>query len=86
MYDALYEVAGRLTQSERAGDLTVEARRRRHGLVVTEGLWTGDKWTDVFEPVRRRGIFKRSWHELQSVPEAASKIGRFLDERPDLAD
>jgi hypothetical protein len=52
---------------------------------VIEGLWVGDNWTDVFEPIRKHRPFSRVWTEVQSVHGAASNIGQFVRERPDLA-
>lgn len=83
-WDAMCQVADRLDQRAHAQDLLVYARRKRSLLFVTEGLWVGDKWTDVFEPVRRRPHLLRIWRELQPVQDASSKIGGFLRERPDL--
>jgi hypothetical protein len=86
-WDAMCGFADRSNRSGRAGELEVVALRRRHWLiVVAEGLWVGDKWTDVFEPVRRRVAFRDRWTDLQSVAVAASKIGDFVDSRPDLDD
>lgn len=86
-WDAMCEFADRLNRSGRARELEVVALRRRQWLVVvTEGLWVGDKWTDVFEPVRRRVALSDRWTDLQSVDAAASKIGDFVDSRPDLDD
>ena len=84
-WDAMCEFADRVNRSGRAAELEVVALRRRQWLfVITEGLWVGDKWTDVFEPIRRRSALSDTWAELQSVEAAAAKIGQFLDERPDL--
>ncbi len=83
---AIYEVAERLNR--RVGDSTLEVRpvRRRSFLrwTVTEGIAVIDNWTDVFEPVRRRRIMRREWEGVQPLQEAASKIGTFLRDRPDL--
>ncbi len=53
-------------------------------LTVTEGLYFGNLWTDGFEPVRVRRFFTRRWREIQPVAEAASKVGEFIRQRPDL--
>jgi hypothetical protein len=84
-WDAMWTFAERAMLSGRNADLTVVAERRRQLFTVTEGIAAGNMWTDVFEPVRRRTVFTKTWRELQSVPDAAAKIGQFLDERPDLA-
>lgn len=85
MWDAMCEVAARLDQRAQDQNLTVVAKRRWSLLFITEGLWVGDNWTDVFEPVRRRPHFVFGlWRELQTVHEASSAIGTFLRERPDL--
>lgn len=66
--------------------LEVMALRRSTGLVtVTEGLFVGDNWTDVFEPVRRRRYRSKTCTEIQSVEEAERGIEIFLRERPDQA-
>jgi hypothetical protein len=84
---AMYNVAERLTARYCEADtLRVFARRYRRLTVVVEGLLVWDKWTDVFEPVRKRRIFSNRWTEIQPVNEAASKIGAFLQERPDQAE
>lgn len=79
------EVAKRLTVRARAQGLVVVAKRKHSLLFVSEGLWVGDKWTDVFEAVRRRPhLLMRLWQNLQSVQEASANVGKFLRERPDL--
>jgi hypothetical protein len=83
-WDAVCDAAEHLNLSATEQALEVVATRKRSILFVTEGLWVGDKWTDVFEAVRRRPHVGRGWRELQSVQEASSRIGRFLRERPDL--
>jgi hypothetical protein len=83
-WDAVCDAAKHLNLRAREQALEVVATRKRSILFVTEGLWVGDKWTDVFEAVRRRPHVGRGWRELQSVQEASSRIGRFLRERPDL--
>jgi hypothetical protein len=83
---AMYTVAERMT--DKYGDesgLTVHAVRRRTLWSVVEGLWVGDNWTDVFEPVRARRRFGHVWTEVQPVAAAAASIGDFIRERPDLA-
>jgi hypothetical protein len=84
-WDAMCEFADRINASGRAAELTVQADRQRRWLItVVEGLWVGDLWTDVFEPVRARTILSDHWSEQQSFEEAAAKIGDFLLRRPDL--
>lgn len=79
------EFADRVNATDRGADLEVQAYRKRQWLItVVEGIWVGNKWTDVFEPVRRRSIFRDQWIELQPVEVAAAKIGNFLKRRPDL--
>ncbi len=87
VWDAAWSVAERLNRRSSAVGLEVSACRRRswRRLQVVEGLWCGDNWTDVFEPFRVRRMFTSRWRDLQSVPSAASNIGTFLRERPDLA-
>jgi hypothetical protein len=84
---AIYEVADRLNQSIGDSTLEVRASRRRSFLSwsVTEGIEVMDNWTDVFEPVRRRRLMSSKWQEIQLVEQAASNIGSFLRDRPDLA-
>jgi hypothetical protein len=82
----MYNVAERLRSQYCEGTtLTVQAVRQRKPLSLVEGLWVGDNWTDVFEPVRKRRPFSHVWTEVQSVQGAASNIGQFVRERPDLA-
>jgi hypothetical protein len=84
-WDAMCEFADRCDASGRSAELEVVAYRRRRWLVtVVEGLWVGDLWTDVFEPVRTRSVFGGQWTERQSVEQAAAKIDEFLRSRPDL--
>lgn len=83
---AIYDVAKRLNDRVEGSTPEVEPVRRRSLLywTVTEGIAVRDNWTDVFEPVRRRRIFGKKWKDVQPVQEAASKVGGFLRERPDL--
>jgi len=82
VWDALDTTAERLAKLT-TGTLVVRAFRSRPlSLRVTEGLEVADNWTDLKEPVRWR--WSREWHELQPVQTAASKVGAFLRERPDL--
>lgn len=86
-WDALCEFADRVNGSRRGADLEVQACQKRQWLItVVEGIWVGNKRTDVFEPVRRRSVFSDHWIGLQSVEVAAAKIGDFLDRRPDLGE
>jgi hypothetical protein len=84
---AMVDVTQRLDGRDPETMLVIRAARRRSLLrrSVTEGLEAVDKWTDLFEPVRRRRMFGRVWRELQPVQQAASHVGSFLRERPDLA-
>jgi hypothetical protein len=84
---AIYEVADRLNRGVSDSTLEVRAARRRSLLQwrVTEGIEVTDKWTDVFEPVRRRRLVSSKWQAIQPVQQAASNVGSFLRDRPDLA-
>jgi len=84
---AIYEAAERLNQRVGDSSLEVRASRRRSFLLwtVTEGIEVTDNWTDVLEPVRRRRLMSSKWHEIQPVQQAASNVGSFLRDRPDLA-
>ena len=85
-WDAMVTVAERLNRE--AGGLTshVRASRQRSWLTltVTEGLEVADNWTEAFEAVRKRRLPRGAWTEIQPVAQAASTVGRFLRERPDL--
>ena len=83
---AIYDVATRLNERAESATLQVRAARRRSVLqwTVEEGIEVVDNWTDVFEPVRRRRLFGRDWQEVQPVQQAASSVGAFLRDRPDL--
>ncbi len=87
IWDALERAADRLTHKAGKVGFAVVSRRRKSlfGWRVVEGLWLGDDWTDVFEPVRWRRLLGDEWLDLQSVREAASNIEGFLRERPDLS-
>lgn len=86
-WDAMCEFAERINASGRCAELEVRTARKHQWVVtVVEGIWVGDRWTDVFEPVRRRTIFSDRWTELQPVELAAAKVGDFLNRRPDLGD
>ncbi len=87
IWAALYDVADRLNRRTSGSTLEVRAARRRSLLrwTVVEGLEVIDNWTDVFEPVRSRRLLGTAWTEIQPVQQAASKVGAFLRERPDLA-
>ena len=84
---AIHEVANRLNAGVGDSTLEVRASRRRSflGWSVTQGIEVTDNWTDVFEPVRRRRLMSSKWQEIQPVEQAASNIGSFLRDRPDLA-
>jgi len=86
VWDAMYEFAMRTEERAMKAGLTVMAIRKRHlgSWSVVEGLWIGDNWSEVFEPVRRRRFFSKDWIEIQPVQTAASAIGYFLRHRPDL--
>ena len=79
--------AQQLSDAYCEGDtLKVIAERRSTGmLTVSEGLAVGDRWTDGFEPVRKRRIYGGPWTEVQTVEEAVARIEAFLRERPDQA-
>lgn len=83
---AIREAAARLNERATGTTLEVKAARRRslRRWRVVEGLAVVDNWTDVFEPVRERRPFMSSWREVQPLEEAASKVGWFLRERPDI--
>jgi hypothetical protein len=83
---AIFTVAERMTERYDTA-LTIRAARRRSllGWNVTDGLEVVDNWTRVFEPVRTRSLLGRTWNEVQPVQEAASKVGTFIRDRPDLA-
>lgn len=87
VWAALFDVADRLNRRVSGSTLEVRAARRRSFLrwTVVEGLEVTDNWTDVFEPVRTRRLLQSEWTEVQPVQQAASKVGAFLRERPDLA-
>jgi hypothetical protein len=85
-WDAISTVAERLNARTEGTTLEVRAKRRRIGRRVVEGIEVVDRWTNVWEPVRERPAWARNrWREVQPVQTAASKIGTFLRERPDLA-
>jgi hypothetical protein len=85
-WDNMVRVADRMTRRYADSGLVTRARRQRSivSWTTTDGLQTVDNWTNVFEPVRRRRFFGRVWSEVQPLQEAASKVGTFLRERPDL--
>jgi hypothetical protein len=87
IWDAMHTFAERINASGRTGDLEVRPIRRTSlsRFRVVEGLWVGDRQTDVFEAVRVRRLLGRRWRDLQSVSEAAAKIGQFIATRPDLS-
>jgi hypothetical protein len=83
MVDAAARLASLLPEAE---TLEVLPMRQSTGFItVTEGLCCADKWTDVFEPVRKRRYLSKTWTPIQTVEEAAEGIGIFLRERPDQA-
>jgi hypothetical protein len=84
---AICEVADRLNRRVSDSTLEVRAVRRRSSLqwTVTEGIEVVDNWTELFEPVRRRRLMPSTWEEIQPVQQAASNVGSFLRDRPDLA-
>jgi hypothetical protein len=85
-WQSLVAAAERLNRDRAAHTMHVVAERQRSWtmLTVTEGLAVGDKWTDAFEPVRRRKMTGSAWTEVQPVEKAAATVERFLRERPDL--
>lgn len=84
--DAMVTVAERMNDRYPDPTLIIRASRRRSLLrwSVVEGLEVADKWTDVYEPVRKRRMLVGPWEQVQPVQQAASKIGGFMRERPDL--
>ena len=86
VWDAIYTAATKLTRQYPHDTLKIRAVRRRSHLrwVVIEGFAIEDTWTDVFEPVRKRPLLSGRWDEVQPVQLAASNVGRFMRERPDL--
>lgn len=76
--------AEQLDQSGAMNPFEVEALRRRTLLSTVDGLWLGDMWTDVFEPVRRRFHLFGRWRQVQSIDEAEAGLEVFLRLRPDL--
>jgi hypothetical protein len=82
VWDALLEVASRLDRPERSGSLHVGAVRRWSWLRVVEGLAVKGASTDVFWPVRERAWIGFRWREIESVQDAASRVGAFLRQHP----
>ena len=72
--DAVVAVAQRLDVRAAAQGLRVcgALRRSWRQMEVVEGLHFGDRWTDVFEPVRRRRMLGARWYEMQPVADATS--------------
>jgi hypothetical protein len=68
----MYIVAERMTAKY---GRQVKAHTRRRGVWRVQGLATGGL---TFEPVRQRRMFSRDWVELQSVAEAARRMGGLL--------
>jgi hypothetical protein len=87
IWDAIYTAAERLAARYPHDTLQIRATRRRSVLrwTVAEGLSVEDDCTDVFEPVRQRRLFGNAWTEVQSVQDAASHVGSFMREHPNLA-
>ena len=85
-WQSIVAAAERLNRDRAAHAMHVVAERQRSWtmLTVTEGLAVGDKWTDAFEPVRRRKMTGSAWTVVQPVEKAAATVERFLRERPDL--
>jgi len=83
---AIWNVADRMNRRYPDSSLSVRPRRRWRLLrwEVVDQLEAGDNWTFVVEPVRKRRPFGGPWKDIQPVAEAASKIGKFIRERPDL--
>lgn len=66
--------------------LKVRANRRSTGLLtVAEGLAAQDNWTDVFELIRKRRVYRTHWTDVQTLEQAAEHLQVFLRERPDQA-
>ena len=64
--------------------LHTQVETRWRGPLRAQGLGVGDLWTDVFEPVRHRLPWSRTWQVRQRPSEAAAKIEWFFANRPDL--
>ena len=86
-WDAMWEIASRLGKSSESATLVVCAARRRslRSWRVVEGIEVVDNWTAVWEPVRWRRLLGTEWHPMESVSTAASNIGWFLRNRPDIS-
>lgn len=82
---ALVETASRLDARLEDNELEVLPLRRRTRHVERDGLFVGNDWIDVFEPVRERQR-GGNWTEVQTVDHAAEEIAAFLRERADRAD
>jgi len=81
---SLARVAASVPLSQPDAAVTVAAERRLRGLHVVDLLTASNSWTDFSEPVRRRWLWSRRWHQLQPVDEAAGHVEWFLRRRPDL--
>jgi hypothetical protein len=83
---AIWTTAEKLGKRYRPNSLTVRGKTRFSFFkwTRTEGIQVVDNWTQIFEPVRTRALFGGRWREVQSLQEAASKVGWFLRERPDV--
>jgi len=83
---ALVAAAEGIAAEATLGDLDVVPVRRRQRGVEQDGLFTGNDWVDVFEPVRERKGRHGTWTQLRSVDQAKDSIFQFLRERPDQTD
>jgi hypothetical protein len=84
-WDALVEAASALADAAANQGMRLRASRRWRVLELSyvEGLELTDRWTDIFEPVRRRRLWGTRWENVQSVDQAAALIAGFLRDRPD---
>ncbi len=67
-----------------ATGLQVGVAVRWRGPFRVQGLCVWDLWTDVFEAVRHRLLWTRTWHLRQAPVDAAANIDWFFAHRPDL--
>ena len=85
MHPALEALAATLREENDDDSVDVAAHRRLRGVFVVEGLAVSDEWTDVFEPVRRRPLWSRTWRQVKDPEAAAEDVRWFLRHRPDQA-
>jgi hypothetical protein len=82
-WDGMVTVAERLTRRS-TDTMKVWAFRRRGLLRVTEGLDAGDNWVHGLSQSVGVGRGRLAGARCNPSRNAASKIGAFLQERPDL--